>query len=59
MSTNPEKNLVLIGLVDSEISLLQAILKKNFKKKRKKVTAVEHKLARPSCLPVRQSNNPA
>jgi len=34
-----------IGLLGSEISLLQAIIKK------KKVTAVEHKLARPASSP--------
>jgi len=37
------ENLVKIGLVGSKISLLQAVVKKI--KKRKKVTAVEHKLA--------------
>jgi len=48
MSTNPE-NLVKIGLVDSEISLLQALVKKE--KKTKKVTAgsaAEHKPCRPT-----------
>jgi len=37
MSTNPE-NLVKIGLVVSEISLLQAIVKKEKKKMMKEVT---------------------
>ena len=40
MSTNPE-NLVTIGLVVSEISLLQATVKKE---KTKKVTEAKHKL---------------
>jgi len=42
MSTN-RKNLVKIGLVGSEIYLLQAIVKKMMPKK---VTAVKHQLAR-------------
>jgi len=42
MSTNPE-NLVKIGLVVSEISLLQAIVKKE---KKKKVTEAKHKPCR-------------
>jgi len=41
MPTNPE-NLVKIGLVGSEISLLQAIIKKDEAEK-KKVTVVKHK----------------
>jgi len=41
MSTNPE-NLMKIGLVDSEISLLQTVVKKE-KERRRKVTAEEHK----------------
>ena len=52
MSTNPE-NLVKILVVDSEISLLQAIVKKEEIKKKmmmkKKATPVKHKLARPAC----------
>ena len=44
MSTSPE-NLVKIDLVDSEISLLQTIIKKE-KEKRKKETAAEHKFCR-------------
>jgi len=49
MSTNHE-NLVKITLVGSEISLVQAIVKKMKMKKnnKKKVTAVEHKLATPA-----------
>ena len=44
------ENLVKIGLVGYKISLVQAIVKKDEDendKKRKKVTAVEHNLARP------------
>jgi len=56
MSTNPE-NLVKIGLVGWEISLLRAIVKKMEMKKRKKVTAVKHKLARPASSLARQAND--
>ena len=50
MSTNPE-NLVKIGEVCSEISLLRAIVRKKDDEddEKKKVTAVKHKLARPAC----------